>query len=327
MNYRHELSALRRRLNALAIHFGYALDGDFNEGEHPRDPDGKFAGGGGEGKLKPSGIARNKPPVVKLSGNELNQKPGESLKDAALRYYESLMDGDPAEREGFGKVGFYKGSGWDKFEHKLKEDSEKLKLIPAIKPVIEKGEYLGWADPDPESKNNPKKKDIARYHYFEANVETPAGNRYVGVTVIEDRKERKFYNLNKDPDVLYGYKKKRLASESPDLENGVGNQSGDAAMDALNLIIAQKPEKSRSISMNQFQQLQARLDALSASLDKPQVTATLHIEIKPVYDESLAESIKECFARSLNFRRDSFQNNVPVIRQDVVREGQGKPEI
>ena len=222
-----ELSRMGERLSGQS---GTTDAGSFNEADHPRDEDGKF--GSGNGEIKPRGIARNSPSVVDLNGDELGQKEGESIKDAAKRYYEELTR-KPAHREGFGTVNFYKGSGWSKFESTSKSDSEQLKLLPAVKPVIENGEYLGKAMPE-KSKGN-----ISAFHYFEANVSTRKGNQYIGVTVIEDKQGNKFYNLTKDPDDLYARKlEKKNGSRSPDFKTRDKSHSKDSASGTLDGSIA-----------------------------------------------------------------------------------------
>ncbi|MDR0736814.1 MAG: hypothetical protein LBF51_08330 [Zoogloeaceae bacterium] len=230
----HAVLAILARLQA---YFDAMDAGTFREEDHPRNKDGKFGAGGESNKesMKPRGIARDKPPVVSLKGDELGQKEGESLKDAARRYYENDLMKHPANREGFGEVKFYKGSGWSKFESTTQSDPEQLKLLPAVKPVIEKGEYLGKATPD--DKTSEKKKNISAYHYFEANVGMPDGKKYVGVTVIEDHEGNKFYNLTQDPDEIYARKQRRSAKATPDFKTRDNGASGDA-FDILDLIIA-----------------------------------------------------------------------------------------
>jgi hypothetical protein len=203
------------------------MDDSVFERKHPRNQLGRFEGGEGGGasgnkEVKPRGIARDKPSVAHLSGDELGIRKGETVKDAAKRYYEGLMK-DPAKRDGFGEVKFYKGSGWSKFEHTSKSDEEQLRLLPAIKPIIEKGEYLGSSKPD---SSEGKKKDIVAYHYFEANVSLNGKNKYVGVTVIEDKQGRKFYNLVKDPDVVFQRKSGSGTPQSAEWEMSRFGKSG-----------------------------------------------------------------------------------------------------
>jgi hypothetical protein len=225
------------------------------------------------GEVKPRGIVRDKPPVAHLSGDELGIRKGETVKDAAKRYYEGLMK-DPANREGFGEVKFYKGhsSGWGKLESTSLSDDEQLKLLPAVKPVIERGEYLGYAKPtineNDSEKTRRRKESIAAYHYFEANVSLNGKNKYVGVTVIEDKYGNKFYNLVKDPDIVYERKGKaaqvshysqhgaRAAFESgsgnPDLQclgaKPLGNAT-DSADGILNIIVGQNPPDFKDMTM------------------------------------------------------------------------------
>jgi hypothetical protein len=200
----HAVLAILARLQA---YFDAMDAGTFREEDHPRAPDGKFGEGeesNKETETRPeenSGRSRNDPPVATLTGNELGQKPGESIHDAALRYYDSLAN-DPASRKGFGKVDFYKGSGWKKLKTTSLSAPERLKLLPAVKDVIEKGDYLGRSE-----LKKPRNDNIVAFHYFEGNVSLNGKAHFIGVSVGEDAFGNKFYNLVKDPDILVSKKK------------------------------------------------------------------------------------------------------------------------
>jgi hypothetical protein len=77
-----------------------------------------------------------------------------------------------------------------------------------VKQVIEKGDYIGKAEI-----NKPRKDGTVRFHYFEGNVTLDGKKRFVGVSVGEDSRGNKFYNLNEDPDVLMAKKKARDSAE------------------------------------------------------------------------------------------------------------------
>jgi hypothetical protein len=192
----------------------------------PLNKEGEPTGKVGEKLQDPeknSGRSRNSAPVAKLEGSELGVKSGESVKEAAIRYYAELKK-SPANREGFGKVEFTR-KGQDKLNSSALSDSEKLKLLPAVKNIIEHGDYIGRTD---------GKGSVVAYHYFEGNVTIGGVKKFVGVTVGEDNRGNKFYNLNENPDVLLVKKKAReLAQNSA----GGRGPSGDSVPEVLNIRI------------------------------------------------------------------------------------------
>jgi SPP1 gp7 family putative phage head morphogenesis protein len=179
--------------------------------EHPQPQAGSEPEAEGPDVTNFLEIAKGKPSVATLTGNELAMLEGESVRDAAKRYYENELMKNPAYREGFGKVNFHKGSGWKKFLSTSLSSPERLKLLPAVKQVIEKGEYIGKFSPG--NKGIPRKKNIAAYHHFAANVEILGGKKFVGVTVIEDVFGNRFYNLTEDPDILLKKKKSQRITD------------------------------------------------------------------------------------------------------------------
>jgi hypothetical protein len=205
----------RRAMSARA-----ADAGEFKEDEHPRDEDGRFGSGGGKGdgcggSAKPdssdnpennTGRSRNSAPVIELKGNELDVKPGDSLKDAAHRYYEDLRK-NPVEREGFGKVEFTR-VGRNKLDSSSLPDPERLKLLPAVPSLIQHGDYLGRSGLMKERKDG-----MVAFHYFEGNVKTKEGTKFVGISVGEDKRGNKFYNLTENSDALLEKKKARKSAE------------------------------------------------------------------------------------------------------------------
>jgi phage-related protein (TIGR01555 family) len=213
---------------------------------NPQGDVGEKIRASGENPENNTGRSRSRAPISELSGNELGVKDGESLQDAAKRYYETLTN-NPANREGFGEVRFYKGSGWKKLESASLPDPERLKLLPSVKPIIEHGDYIGRSD-----SNKQRKDGIVAFHYFEGNVKIGDETKFVGVSVGEDSRGNKFYNLNQDPDVLL--KKSQANKKTADLAEDMALSGGlearesaeeiarglapwDSASEALNLII------------------------------------------------------------------------------------------
>jgi hypothetical protein len=87
-----------------------------------------------------SQLRPEKPPIatggflLRKTGTKGRRKP----EGRRRQYYENDLMNHPANREGFGEVKFYKGSGWSKFESTTQSAPEQLKLLPAVKPVMEK---------------------------------------------------------------------------------------------------------------------------------------------------------------------------------------------
>jgi hypothetical protein len=196
-------------VEAQAAEFGKAWD----ESLHPRDEAGKFSESGGgsvekaEGNPEDNtGRSRNSDPVSELSGNELGIEEGENIRDAAYRYYETLRK-NPAHRKGFGSVEFTR-VGRNKLGSSSLPEPERLKLLPAVKPIIERGDYIGRSNLKEERKDG-----IVAFHYFEGNIKIGGKPKFLGVSVGEDSRGNKFYNLTENPDTLLAKKKARESAE------------------------------------------------------------------------------------------------------------------
>ena len=147
-----------------------------------------------------------KAPVIALTGNELGEHADvKSLRAAAVDYYDrELRKGlKSVEREGFGTVFFTK-----KGRKKVGSTSAspiKLLVVPAIPDVIRHGELKQEGVPSEKERQD----GAVKFHYFEAPVQVGDTVVPVGVTVLEDRAGRKFYNVNENPDVLLKKKQAR----------------------------------------------------------------------------------------------------------------------
>jgi hypothetical protein len=239
---RDSLRNLQERVNRMV---GGNMDGGEGSGNYGHEGrPGEIGGsGGGESKSK-TGRSRNSAPVVELTGNELGIRRGETIKEAALRYYEGLRKGDPAKREGFGEVEFTR-VGRRKLKDGSLSEQEHLKLLPAIKPIIEKGDYLGRAELD-KARND----GIVAFHYFEGNVKIGNETKFVGVSVAEDRRGNKFYNLNESPDVLLARKKARESAEASIRGLVPLGNTTDSADSILNIIVSQNPPDFKDMASN-----------------------------------------------------------------------------
>jgi hypothetical protein len=165
---------------------------------------------------------------------------GESVEDAGIRYFNKQLKDHPAKRNepGFEEVGFYR-SGQTKFKSSHLASQETWKLLPAARPIIEEGYYVGSHELT-EAEKSSRKDGVVKFHYFEANVDTPEGKKYIGVTVNEDYRGKKFYNLNEDPDVLW--RKSQAKNKTADLAENSARGGGlkDSASGTLDGSIAEE---------------------------------------------------------------------------------------
>lgn len=192
-------------------------------------------------------------PVATLTGDEFaaGETDIKALRAAAIEYYtRELQHGRrQVERPGFGVVTFT-----DTGKREVKNTSanpEKLRLIPAIAAIIERGTYEGRAEP-----YKLRRPQVVAYHYFSGMVQL--GDRLVpaGVTVEEHRDGHLFYNINPDPQALLAKKKARdgtasqtRASEPPEggdtLTQSIGPEGGDVNLEILRQDSGPKPKGIR----------------------------------------------------------------------------------
>jgi len=154
-----------------------------------------------------TGRSRNSAPIAELKGDELGVRDGESIQDAAHRYYDELRK-SPAKRDGFGIVEFTR-VGRNKLDSASRPDPKRLKLLPAVRLIIERGDYIGCAELSKERKDG-----LVAFHYFEGNVMVGGEKKFAGVSVGEDAFKHKFYNLTEDPDALLAAKKRKAQGSS-----------------------------------------------------------------------------------------------------------------
>ena len=189
-------------------------------------------------------------PVATLTGDELGEglTDLEDLRAAAAAYYErALRQGlKSVERPDFGRVLFAR-SGGKKVISTGGASPETLRLLPAVPAIIERGEYLGSKAPtDPDG-------NIRAYHYFRAAVQV--GDRRfddVGVTVFEDVRGHKFYNVIADRAALEQKRQARSVAgrktQGPEPAGGGGttlDQSIGPDEPTVNLTLGQTPGGER----------------------------------------------------------------------------------
>lgn len=145
--------------------------------------------------------ALDQAPIARVVGDELGTDLSpENAVERARAYYRSNLQGQPVTREGFGTVQFT-GKGWGKLKNGLKVDADKLRLIPAIRSIIEHGDYGGR-----EALNKERSDGVVAFHFFTAPIDLGGRVLKAAVSVAEDANGNLFYNLNRDPDALIAKK-------------------------------------------------------------------------------------------------------------------------
>ena len=155
---------------------------EFKESEHPRDDEGKFTNG-------EVGTFYNKSTkTIELKGDELGST-DEEIRENGLKYFKENYQGkkfDNPELKGvlFSNIGikkFYTNSA----------DINKIKAIPALKDIIEKGEYQGAED-----LSHPREDGIIKFHRINHYVSINGQKENMSVLIGEDKNGNRFYNLN-----------------------------------------------------------------------------------------------------------------------------------
>ena len=165
-------------------------------------------------------------PVVSLTGEEVGKNiTAENAVELARTYFKEHLQGSTVSRDDIGEVRIT-GKGWKKLRRGLTTDPLKVKLIPAIPAIIERGEYQGR-----EGLIKERTDDVVAFHFFTAHVEVEGRIVEAGVSVAEDSFGNLFYNLNHDPEVLLAKRKAPLLPRSEARGAEPSSGSGEASFD------------------------------------------------------------------------------------------------
>lgn len=131
-------------------------------------------------------------PIAVITGAEVaSEVTRDNAVEVARAWYRAnLQEGPPAVRPGFGKVEFT-GKGLKELRFGIRNDVLKARLLPAVRVLIEQGQYHGR-----ETLNKPRKDDIAAFHFFSGKVDVGGQIVTAGVTVAEDVSGNLFYNVS-----------------------------------------------------------------------------------------------------------------------------------
>lgn len=131
--------------------------------------------------------------AISVSGKEIDVPGGASLKEyqkAAREIYRDLQK-TPAYRDDLGQIQFT-GAGFGEMK-KTGADARKWMLVPKLKEIIERAEYIQRKEADKQRRDR-----VVAFHWLEADVKLDGTLLRVGVHVAEDASGNKFYNLNQD---------------------------------------------------------------------------------------------------------------------------------
>jgi hypothetical protein len=182
-------------------------------------------------------LGQNNKVLLNLKGDELAPADSdiETLRSAAMAYYDTLRTGKPAVSPDIGNVSFVRRS-----KLKVKSfsgDPLKLKVLPAVRNVIEQGVYEGR-----EQLHKERKDGIIAFHKFSGNV--TLGNRLVRIEVLvaEDRNGNKHYDLfanykNEEGDAVATRRQMRSGASPSKAGKPTYEQSIRASTDRINIRI------------------------------------------------------------------------------------------
>ncbi|MDR0676249.1 MAG: DUF2213 domain-containing protein [Elusimicrobiota bacterium] len=207
---------------------------DYNE-NHSKE-NGRFISGSGsnnkENEKKQDRKAINNS-VIKITGKELGEyKDIKELRDKSIEYYRENLQGKSVENKELGKVLFSR-KGLDKYKN-ASADTNKLKMVVALKNIIENGEYLG------EKKLYKKRDDgIVKFHRISKEVKLDNKTYKTEILISEDREGNKFYDLMQDMDE---YNKKRGFIKDPTTNIG-GDEASNNSKSGTDNNIAQNEKE------------------------------------------------------------------------------------
>lgn len=162
--------------------YNKAVNSDFKEEEHPRGDDGKFTDGNN------TSFYNENSKTIELKGNELGST-DEEIRENGLKYFKENYQGKKFSNPELSDILFSR-TGLNKLKSNS-ADIEKIKAIPALKDIVEKGKYQGE-----EALKHPREDGIIRFHRINANVNIGEKKENMSVLIGEDRDGNRFYNLN-----------------------------------------------------------------------------------------------------------------------------------
>ncbi len=145
------------------------------------EKNGQFVGDG-------SSYYNEQTQTIELKGDELGSNDDE-IRENGLKYFKENYQGkkfDNAKLKGV----LFSNPGIKKF-YTNSADIHKIKAIPALKDIIEKGEYKGA-----ENLKHPREDGIVKFHRINHDVSVGGKKENMSVLIGEDKNANRFYNLN-----------------------------------------------------------------------------------------------------------------------------------
>ncbi len=158
------------------------INNQFKEEDHPRDETGKFTSGGN------STFYNEATKTIELKGDELGST-DEEIRENGLKYFKENYQGKKFDNPELKEI-LFSNPSIKKF-YTSSADIHKIKAIPALKDIIEKGKYQGSED-----LAHPRHDGIIKFHRINHNVSIDGHKENMSVLIGEDKNGNKFYNLN-----------------------------------------------------------------------------------------------------------------------------------
>jgi hypothetical protein len=182
-------------------------------------------------------------PVARLTGEEIAplSTSREDLRPLAESWYDSVLRKGPPAKTVIGDVTFTR-TGRRKIRA-FSADPNKLRLLPAVRDILERGDYLGR-----EAPNHPRTDGIVAFHRFAADVDVAGAMQRAHVLVSEDEYGNKFYDMNAERDTAIDQTQKPGTANIPPEEPSdpatgrTLNQEMGAADDDVNLHLSSPRE-------------------------------------------------------------------------------------
>jgi uncharacterized protein YejL (UPF0352 family) len=161
-------------------------------------------------------------PVLDLSGDELGNFGDDmhALRKAAVDWYRlNLQRQGPAHRDDLDDILFTR-MGMKEFAH-FGADPAKMKMVVALRQIIEQGEYQG-----PRELEHKRNDGIVRFHPIDADVTLEGRDYRVRVLIGEDKFQNKFFDLfpnieeYKTRKALRGFAADKPSAGSPEGRSG-----------------------------------------------------------------------------------------------------------
>ncbi len=144
--------------------------------------------GGSSQDTEAKSYYNEKTKTIELKGDELGSS-DEEIRENGLKYFKEKYQGKKFDNPELNGI-LFSNPGIKKFMTNS-ADINKVKAIPALKDIIEKGKYQGEEEP-----KHKREDGIVKFHRINHNVSISGKKENMSVLIGEDRDGNRFYNLN-----------------------------------------------------------------------------------------------------------------------------------